>query len=227
MNLKMLLRHMLLGNSVRHSAQTFAFVCDFLCLYSTFIHSKNNFNLDLGLTQKMSAMKPSSARSRRDKDDTNNPDVSLPGIGNYIFQKTVGEGNFAKVKLATHKWTNAEVFYYLYININLFQVAIKVIDKTQLDEKKLGKLYREVRIMKLLHHPNIVKLYEVIETRSTVFLVMEYAAGGELYDYLVIHGKMKEKDARAKFRQILSAVSYCHKKRVIHRDLKVLNCFNM
>jgi MAP/microtubule affinity-regulating kinase len=75
--------------------------------------------------------------------------------------------------------------------------------------------------MKLLHHPNIVKLYEVIETKSTVFLVMEYASGGELYDYLVVHGKMKEKEARAKFRQILSAVSYCHKKRVIHRDLKV------
>jgi MAP/microtubule affinity-regulating kinase len=91
-----------------------------------------------------------------------------------------------------------------------------------LDEKKIGKLYREVRVMKMLHHPNIVKLYEVIETKSTVFLVMEYASGGELYDYLVVHGKMKEKEARAKFRQILSAVSYCHKKRVIHRDLKVV-----
>lgn len=100
-------------------------------------------------------------------------------------------------------------------------MAIKVIDKTTLDEKKLGKLHREVRIMKLLHHPNIVKLYEVIETRSTLYLIMEYASGGELYDYLVVHGKMKEKEARAKFRQILSAVNYCHKKRVIHRDLKV------
>ncbi len=103
------------------------------------------------------------------------------------------------------------------------QVAIKIIDKTTLDEKKLNKLYREIRIMKLLHHPNIVKLYEVIETKNTVFLVMEYASGGELYDYLVVHGKMKEKEARAKFRQILSAVSYCHKKKVIHRDLKVRN----
>ncbi|KAJ3358794.1 MAP microtubule affinity-regulating kinase 1 [Kappamyces sp. JEL0680] len=151
-----------------------------------------------------------SKSGRRDKDDTSNPDVTLPGIGNYLFQKTVGEGNFAKVKLATHKITGAEV-------------AIKVIDKTTLDEKKIGKLYREVRIMKMLHHPNIIKLYEVIETKYTVFLVMEYASGGELYDYLVVHGKMKEKDARAKFRQILSAVSYCHKKRVIHRDLKAEN----
>ncbi|ORZ33023.1 kinase-like domain-containing protein [Catenaria anguillulae PL171] len=137
-----------------------------------------------------------------------NPDVQLPGIGNYAFVKTLGEGNFAKVKLAKHKMTGQEV-------------AIKIIDKTQLDDKKLQKLYREVRIMKLLHHPNIVRLYEVIETKSTVFLVMEYSSGGELYDYLVVHGRMKEKEARAKFRQILSAVSYCHKKRVIHRDLKV------
>ncbi|KAJ3205049.1 Serine/threonine-protein kinase par-1 [Entophlyctis luteolus] len=140
------------------------------------------------------------SKSRRDKDDTSNPDFQLPGIGNYTFQKTVGEGNFAKVKLAKHKITGIEV-------------AIKVIDKTTLDEKKLGKLYREVRIMKMLNHPHIVKLYEVIETNYTVFLVMEYASGGELYDYLVVHGKMKEKEARAKFRQIVSAVSYCHKKR--------------
>lgn len=56
----------------------------------------------------MSTKPPS--RSRRDKDDTNNPDVNLPGIGNYVFQKTVGEGNFAKVKLASHKLTGAEVF---------------------------------------------------------------------------------------------------------------------
>jgi MAP/microtubule affinity-regulating kinase len=98
-----------------------------------------------------------------------------------------------------------------------------VIDKTQLDDKKLQKLYREVRIMKSLHHPHIIKLYEVIETKNTVFLVMEYCSGGELYDYLVVHGKMKERDARSKFRQILSAVSYCHKKQIIHRDLKAEN----
>lgn len=91
-----------------------------------------------------------------------------------------------------------------------------------MDEKKLSKLYREVRVMKLLHHPNIVKLFEVIETKHTIFLVMEMVSGGELYDYLVVHGRMKEKEARAKFRQIISAVHYCHSKRVIHRDLKVL-----
>ncbi|KNE67824.1 CAMK/CAMKL/MARK protein kinase [Allomyces macrogynus ATCC 38327] len=158
------------------------------------------------------ASKPSSSSAKSPKKiaEETNPDFQLPGIGNYAFVKTLGEGNFAKVKLAKHKMTGQEV-------------AIKIIDKTQLDEKKLNKLYREVRIMKTLHHPHIVRLYEVIETKSTVFLVMEYSSGGELYDYLVVHGRMKEKEARAKFRQILSAVSYCHKKRVIHRDLKAEN----
>ncbi|CAK5073426.1 unnamed protein product [Meloidogyne enterolobii] len=77
--------------------------------------------------------------------------------------------------------------------------------------------------MKQLDHPNIVKLYQVIENETTLYLVMEYASGGELFDYLVAHGRMKEKEARAKFRQIVSAVQYLHSKNVIHRDLKAEN----
>uniref|UniRef100_A0A672SX94 non-specific serine/threonine protein kinase n=1 Tax=Sinocyclocheilus grahami TaxID=75366 RepID=A0A672SX94_SINGR len=87
----------------------------------------------------------------------------------------------------------------------------------------LQKLFREVRIMKVLNHPNIVKLFEVIETEKTLYLIMEYASGGEVFDYLVAHGRMKEKEARAKFRQIVSAVQYCHQKRIVHRDLKAEN----
>ncbi|XP_063049584.1 MAP/microtubule affinity-regulating kinase 3-like [Engraulis encrasicolus] len=133
-----------------------------------------------------------------------------PHVGNYRLLKTIGKGNFAKVKLARHILTGREV-------------AIKIIDKTQLNPTSLQKLFREVRIMKLLNHPNIVKLFEVIETEKTLFLVMEYASGGEVFDYLVAHGRMKEKEARAKFRQIVSAVQYCHQKRIVHRDLKAEN----
>ncbi|XP_010704990.1 serine/threonine-protein kinase MARK1 isoform X7 [Meleagris gallopavo] len=133
-----------------------------------------------------------------------------PHIGNYRLLKTIGKGNFAKVKLARHVLTGREV-------------AVKIIDKTQLNPTSLQKLFREVRIMKILNHPNIVKLFEVIETEKTLYLVMEYASGGEVFDYLVAHGRMKEKEARAKFRQIVSAVQYCHQKCIVHRDLKAEN----
>uniref|UniRef100_G3Q7N2 MAP/microtubule affinity-regulating kinase 3 n=1 Tax=Gasterosteus aculeatus aculeatus TaxID=481459 RepID=G3Q7N2_GASAC len=133
-----------------------------------------------------------------------------PHVGNYRLLKTIGKGNFAKVKLAKHTLTGREV-------------AIKIIDKTQLNPTSLQKLFREVSVMKILNHPNIVKLFEVIETEKTLYLVMEYASGGEVFDYLVAHGRMKEKEARAKFRQIVSAVEYCHQKRIVHRDLKAEN----
>ncbi|XP_059364904.1 serine/threonine-protein kinase MARK2-like isoform X3 [Carassius carassius] len=133
-----------------------------------------------------------------------------PQIGNYRLLKTIGKGNFAKVKLARHVLTSKEV-------------AVKIIDKTQLNSSSLQKLYREVRLMKFLNHPNIVKLFEVIDTEKTLYLVMEYASGGEVFDYLVAHGRMKEKEARAKFRQIVSAVQYCHQKCIVHRDLKAEN----
>uniref|UniRef100_A0A914ZAB1 MAP/microtubule affinity-regulating kinase 3 n=1 Tax=Panagrolaimus superbus TaxID=310955 RepID=A0A914ZAB1_9BILA len=131
-------------------------------------------------------------------------------IGKYKLLKTIGKGNFAKVKLAKHIPTGMEV-------------AIKIIDKTALNQSSLQKLFREVRIMKQLDHPNIVKLYQVMETEQTLYLVMEYASGGEVFDYLVAHGRMKEKEARAKFRQIVSAVQYLHSKNIIHRDLKAEN----
>uniref|UniRef100_A0A8C7PC73 non-specific serine/threonine protein kinase n=1 Tax=Oncorhynchus mykiss TaxID=8022 RepID=A0A8C7PC73_ONCMY len=138
-----------------------------------------------------------------------------PHIGNYRLLKTIGKGNFAKVKLARHILTGREV-------------AVKIIDKTQLNPTNAPFLGCVVLIgclhsstISLLFSP--VKLFEVIETEKTLYLIMEYASGGEVFDYLVAHGRMKEKEARAKFRQIVSAVQYCHQKRIVHRDLKAEN----
>nr|XP_033773434.1 serine/threonine-protein kinase SIK3 isoform X1 [Geotrypetes seraphini] len=134
----------------------------------------------------------------------------LARIGYYEIERTIGKGNFAVVKLATHIVTKAKV-------------AIKIIDKTQLDEENLKKIFREVQIMKMLCHPHIIRLYQVMETERMIYLVTEYASGGEIFDHLVAHGRMAEKEARRKFKQIVAAVHFCHCRNIVHRDLKAEN----
>ncbi|XP_028319806.1 serine/threonine-protein kinase SIK2 isoform X3 [Gouania willdenowi] len=131
-------------------------------------------------------------------------------VGFYDIERTLGKGNFAVVKLARHRITKTEV-------------AIKIIDKTQLDAVNLEKVYREVQIMKMLDHPHIIKLYQVMETKNMLYLVTEYAKNGEIFDYLAKHGRLSELEARRKFWQILSAVEYCHNRNIVHRDLKAEN----
>ncbi|KAJ3321216.1 MAP microtubule affinity-regulating kinase 1 [Blyttiomyces sp. JEL0837] len=132
-------------------------------------------------------------------------------VGNYEILKTIGEGSFAKVKLAIHRFTN-------------HKVAIKVIDKEKLpDEYSLKNIHREAQIMRMLDHPNIIQLFEVMETKRELFLVLEYAAGGEVLDFIVSHGRLKEKQARVFMSQIVSALEFCHGIGIVHRDLKAEN----
>uniref|UniRef100_A0A673MM53 non-specific serine/threonine protein kinase n=1 Tax=Sinocyclocheilus rhinocerous TaxID=307959 RepID=A0A673MM53_9TELE len=98
-----------------------------------------------------------------------------------------------------------------------------IVDKTQLDDENLKKIFREVQIMKMLRHPHIIRLYQVMETERMIYLVTEYASGGEIFDHLVAHGRMAEKDARRKFKQIVAAVYFCHCRNIVHRDLKAEN----
>ncbi|XP_028342626.1 serine/threonine-protein kinase SIK1 isoform X2 [Physeter macrocephalus] len=131
-------------------------------------------------------------------------------VGFYDIERTLGKGNFAVVKLARHRVTKT-------------QVAIKIIDKTRLDSSNLEKIYREVQIMKLLNHPHIIKLYQVMETKDMLYIVTEFAKNGEMFDYLTSTGHLSESEARKKFWQILSAVEYCHSHNIVHRDLKTEN----
>ncbi|XP_048834343.1 serine/threonine-protein kinase SIK2-like [Brienomyrus brachyistius] len=131
-------------------------------------------------------------------------------VGFYEIIRTLGKGNFAVVKLAKHKVTKT-------------LVAIKIIDKKRLDPSNLEKIYREVQIMKLLSHPHIIKLYQVMETKDMLYIVTEYAENGEMFDYLTSSGRMSEGEARKKFWQILEAVDYCHRSHIVHRDLKTEN----
>ncbi|XP_062383577.1 putative serine/threonine-protein kinase SIK1B [Sardina pilchardus] len=131
-------------------------------------------------------------------------------VGFYEITKTLGKGTFAVVKLARHKVTKT-------------QVAIKIIDKTRLNSSDLEKINREVQIMKLLNHPHIIKLYQVMETKDMLYMVTEYAQNGEMFDYLSSVGRLTEGEARRKFWQIVNAVDYCHQHHIIHRDLKAEN----
>ncbi|RYO77828.1 hypothetical protein DL762_009011 [Monosporascus cannonballus] len=131
-------------------------------------------------------------------------------IGAYNIIRTLGEGSFGKVKLAVHRMTGQ-------------QVALKVIARKKLISRDMvGRVEREIEYLQLLRHPHIIKLYTVIKTQNEIIMVLEYA-GGELFDYIVSHGRMPEDQARRFFQQMLCAVEYCHRHKVVHRDLKPEN----
>ncbi|XP_058955925.2 5'-AMP-activated protein kinase catalytic subunit alpha-2-like isoform X1 [Pocillopora verrucosa] len=132
-------------------------------------------------------------------------------IGNYLLGTTLGVGTFGKVKLAVHQLTG-------------HKVAVKILNRQKIKNLDVvGKIRREIQNLKLFRHPHIIKLYQVISTPSDIFMVMEYVSGGELFDYILKHGKLQEKEARRFFQQIISGVDYCHRHMVVHRDLKPEN----
>lgn len=131
-------------------------------------------------------------------------------IGNYQIVKTLGEGSFGKVKLAYHITTGQKV-------------ALKIINKKVLAKSDMqGRIEREISYLRLLRHPHIIKLYDVIKSKDEIIMVIEYA-GNELFDYIVQRDKMSEEEARRFFQQIISAVEYCHRHKIVHRDLKPEN----
>uniref|UniRef100_A0A182VXG2 Protein kinase domain-containing protein n=1 Tax=Anopheles minimus TaxID=112268 RepID=A0A182VXG2_9DIPT len=125
--------------------------------------------------------------------------------------KKLGQGTYGKVQLGINKETGQEV-------------AIKTIKKSKIEtEADLIRIRREVQIMSSVQHPNIIHIYEVFENREKMVLVMEFAAGGELYDYLSERKVLAEEEARRIFRQVSTAIYYCHKHKICHRDLKLEN----
>lgn len=104
------------------------------------------------------------------------------------------------------------------------QVAIKIVDKTCLDQENLKKIWREIEIMKRIgKHEHILRLYQVMQTEKYLMLVTEFCAGGEVFDHLVAHGRMTEPVARKYFFQITNAIEYLHTSGIVHRDLKAEN----
>ncbi|KAM3345028.1 CBL-interacting serine/threonine-protein kinase 1 [Capsicum galapagoense] len=132
-------------------------------------------------------------------------------LGKYEVGKTLGEGNFGKVKYAKHVDSGKSF-------------AIKILDKSRiLDLRSTDQIKREIGTLKLLKHPNVVRLYEVLASKSKIYMVLEYVNGGELFDRIVSKGKLSEAQGRKLFQQLVDGVCYCHDKGVSHRDLKLEN----
>ena len=132
-------------------------------------------------------------------------------LGLYTIGRTIGKGTFGKVKLGTHSLTGEKV-------------AVKILEKDKIkDASDVERVSREIKILKLVKHPNVIALYEIIETQKQLYLIMEYACGGELFDYIVARSRLKEQQACLFFQQLLSGIEYLQRVGVVHRDLKPEN----
>ncbi|XP_034391663.1 serine/threonine-protein kinase BRSK2 isoform X2 [Cyclopterus lumpus] len=131
-------------------------------------------------------------------------------VGPYRLEKTLGKGQTGLVKLAIHC-------------VTCQKVAIKIVNREKLSESVLMKVEREIAILKLIEHPHVLKLHDVYENKKYLYLVLEHVSGGELFDYLVKKGRLTPKEARKFFRQIMSALDFCHSHSICHRDLKPEN----
>lgn len=170
--------------------------------------SASNVNLDGGVESAETGRPP---KSRHDY-SSNKQKEKETTFGEYVLGQTVGEGEFGKVRLGWKRDGSA-------------QVAIKLIKRETLGSNpgRLPKIHREIAILRELSHPNIVRLFEMVETDRHIGIILEYASGGELFDYILNQRYLKDNAARRLFAQLVSGVGYLHKKGIVHRDLKLEN----
>lgn len=132
-------------------------------------------------------------------------------IGPYFLGKTLGVGSFGKVKLGQHEKCGQKV-------------AVKILNRKKIHFLGMSiKVKREIELLKIFIHPHIIRLFEIIHTKSDIFMVTEYINGGELFDYIIENGRLTESESRRFFQQMISGIEYCHRKMVVHRDLKPEN----
>ena len=132
-------------------------------------------------------------------------------IDNFLIEKTIGEGTFGKVKLGVHLPTGEKV-------------AIKILEKDKIqDNEDLERITREIKFLKILKHPNIIKIFQIIEDKKNYYIIMEYAKNGELFTHIVNNKRLSENEAIILYSQLIQALSFIHKHNIVHRDIKPEN----
>lgn len=163
-----------------------------------------------GKEKKRQSIIPEKSGSVSSKESSHTAATFLAQFG-YSLGETVGEGSYAKVKVATSSHEAG-------------RVAIKIIDRKKAPRDFVQKfLPRELYVINRLTHPNIIKVHNIFDYSDKVYIIMEHADKGDLLDYIKKNGAMPELQARKMFRELCSAVKYCHAANICHRDLKCEN----
>ena len=167
------------------------------------------------MTTNVESGRNSKRSHKREKSYDNAFELKRPmaskNIGPFILGEKLGQGTFGVVRLGTHILTGEKV-------------AIKILEKVKIvEEADKKRVEREIKILKCLRHNNIIQLYSVIQKVTSIYLIMEYASGKELFDYIVLKKRLQEREACKFYQQILSGIEYLHKLRIVHRDLKPEN----
>ena len=174
------------------------------------LNEDNSFYLDPNIQIKHSYSYTNYLFYNRSIDIHNNP-INRKYIGQFILGEKLGQGTFGIVVLGTHQITREKV-------------AVKILDKEKiLQETDKFRLEREIKILKNMRHNNIVHLYDVKETPTSLYIIMEYISGRELFDYIIYNKKLSELEACKFYQQIISGIEYLGKIKVVHRDIKPEN----
>lgn len=126
-------------------------------------------------------------------------------IGSYILGRAIGQGTFGKVRSGSHIITGE-------------RVAVKILEKEKIkDNNDVQRIIREIKILKAVRHPSVIQLYEIIETQNQLYLIMEHAEGGELFDLIVDRHRLNEDLACKFFRSLIFGMKYIHSLNICHR----------
>ncbi|KIM83127.1 hypothetical protein PILCRDRAFT_819894 [Piloderma croceum F 1598] len=144
-------------------------------------------------------------------------------IGLWKIGRTIGKGSQGRVRIARNVKTSQLAAVKIVNKIDLLKSRVSLKSMPAHSEQVLLSLEREIVVMKLIEHPNIIQLYDVWETSSELYLILEYVEGGELFEYLCEKGRLSTSEALGYFQQIITAMDYCHRFNIAHRDLKPEN----